>query len=418
MKASIVTIGDELLIGQVVDTNSSFIGKVLNNKGFYIQEKRAIADIEADIISTINDISLHSKICIVTGGLGPTKDDITRSTICKIWNDTLEYREAIGEPLKEWIIKRGYEPTPERMLQAHVPTTCKHLVNLVGTAPAMILEKNGCHFVFLPGVPTEVYSFFENGVSEWLDTFSINQYIVHNHVCTYGTPESIIAKRLSDFEDSLPAEFKLAYLPNFLTVRLRLTAVFSSKEEQYERLIEKKYTELKALVDDISLYYSDKPLVEEIASLLKSNGLTISTAESCTSGKIASTLTSISGSSQYFLGSILSYDNKIKEKLLQVKSEDLTNFGAVSQPVVEQMAKSVCNQTQSDYALSTSGISGPTGGTAEKPVGTTWIGLSDGTQTWSECVRFRSNRERNIEQTVTYAFVMLLKKIKEKHEAI
>ena len=418
MKASIVTIGDELLIGQVIDTNSSYIGKVLNNKGFYIQEKRAIADIEADIISTIEDIAQHSKICIVTGGLGPTKDDITKNTICKIWNDTLEYREEIGEPLKEWIIKRGYEPTPERLEQAQVPTTSKHLVNLVGTAPAMILEKDGCHFVFLPGVPTEVYSFFDHGVSEWLDTFSINQYIVHKHICTYGTPESIIAKRVEAFEANLPKEIKLAYLPNFLTVRLRLTAVFNSKTEENEALIERKYDELKALVGDIALFYSDKPIVHEVAELLKTHNLTISTAESCTSGKIASTLTSISGSSQYFLGSILSYDNKIKEKLLQVKSEDLTNFGAVSQPVVEQMAKSVCNHIETDYALSTSGISGPTGGTKEKPVGTTWIGLSNGTESWSECVRFRSDRSKNIEQTVTYALIMLLKKIKEEHEAI
>lgn len=418
MKASIVTIGDELLIGQVIDTNSSFIGKVLNKKGFYVQEKRAIADIEEDIISTINDIAQHSKICIITGGLGPTKDDITKNTICKIWNDSLEYREDIGEPLKQWLGKRGYEPTPERMEQAEVPTTCTHLVNLVGTAPAMILEKNGCHFVFLPGVPNEVYSFFNNGISDWLDTFSIDQYIAHKHVCTYGTPESIIAKKLEDFENNLPDEIKIAYLPNFLTVRLRLTAIFDSKSDESVTLLEQKYEELKTLVDDISLFYSDKPIVDEVASILKEKGLTISTAESCTSGQIASALTSISGSSQYYFGSILAYDNKIKEKLLQVKSEDLTNFGAVSQQVVEQMAKSVCNQMQTNYALSTSGVAGPTGGTDEKPVGTTWIGLSNGEQTWSACVRFRSNRSKNIEQTVTYAFIMLLKKIKEEHEAI
>ncbi len=418
MKASIVTIGDELLIGQVIDTNSSFIGKVLNKKGFYIQEKRAIADVEADIISTIEDIAKHSKICIVTGGLGPTKDDITKNTICKIWNDTLEYRNDIGEPLKTWLLKRGYEPTPERLEQAHVPKTSKHIVNLVGTAPAMILEKEGCHFVFLPGVPNEVYHFFENGISQWLDTFSINQYITHKHICTYGTPESIIAKRLEDFEANLPSEIKLAYLPNFLTVRLRLTAIFDSKTEENTSLIEQIYTELKEFVDDISLFYSDKPIVDEVAVLLKKHNLTISTAESCTSGQIASALTSISGSSQYFLGSILAYDNKIKEKLLQVKSEDLTNFGAVSKPVVEQMAKSVCNTIQTDYALSTSGIAGPTGGTIEKPVGTTWIGLSNGKQSWSECVHFRSNRSKNIEQAVTYAFIMLLKKIKEEHEAM
>lgn len=418
MKASIVTIGDELLIGQVIDTNSSFIGKVLNRKGFYIQEKRAIADVEADIISTINDIAQHSEICIFTGGLGPTKDDITKQTICKIWSDTLEYREEIGEPLKQWLGKRGYEPTPERLEQACVPSTSKHIVNLVGTAPAMILKKGNCHFVFLPGVPTEVYSFFNNGISEWLDTFSIDQYIVHKHICTYGTPESVIAKRLDQFEDSLPKEFKLAYLPDFLTVRLRLTAVFNSKQEEYTTLLENKFKELQDLVDDISLFYNDKPIVEEVASQLVKHGLKVSTAESCTSGLIASTLTSISGSSQYFWGSILAYDNKIKEKLLQVKTEDLLNFGAVSQPVVEQMAKSVCLQTGTHFALSTSGVAGPTGGTKEKPVGTTWIGLSDGKQSWSECVRFRSNREKNLEQAVTYALIMLLKKIKENYEAI
>lgn len=418
MKASIVTIGDELLIGQIIDTNSSFIGKVLNNKGFYIQEKRAIADIEEDIISTIEDIAQHSKICIVTGGLGPTKDDITKNTLCKLWEDSLEYREDIGTPLKAWLGKRGYEPTPERMEQACVPTKSKHIVNLVGTAPAMILTRNGCHFVFLPGVPTEVYSFFEHGVSEWLDTFTIDQYIVHKHICTYGTPESIIARRLEAFENNLPNAFKLAYLPDFLTVRLRLTAVFNSKENRYTALLEEKFKEMKALVDDISLFYNEKPIVEEVANVLKQKALTISTAESCTSGQIASALTSLSGSSQYFLGSILAYDNKIKENLLQVKSEDLSNFGAVSKEVVEQMAKSVCNQTDSDYALSTSGVAGPTGGTDLKPVGTTWIGLSNGVDSWSECVRFRSNRSKNIEQTVTYALIMLLKKIKNNNEAI
>ena len=413
MKASIVTIGDELLIGQVLDTNSSFIGKVLNDKGFYVQEKRAIADIEEDIISTINDIAQHSKVCIITGGLGPTKDDITKNTICKIWGDTLEYREDIGNPLKEWLGKRGYELTPERMEQACVPTTSKHIVNLVGTAPAMILKKQNCSFIFLPGVPTEVYSFFNHGVSEWLDTFAIDQYIEHKHVCTYGTPESIIAKRLEAFEENLPKEMKLAYLPDFLMVRLRLTAVYPSNQSHYKQIIDEKYNELKSLVDDISLFYSDKTVIDELADVLKEKKITVATAESCTAGQMAATLTSVSGSSQYFLGSILAYDNKIKENLLQVKSEDLINFGAVSQPVVEQMAKSACNQIQSDYALSTSGIAGPTGGTKEKPVGTIWIGLSNGKESWSECVRFRSNRSKNIEQTVTYALLMLLKKIKE-----
>lgn len=413
MKASIVTIGDELLIGQIIDTNSVFIGKYLNKKGIYIQEKRAIADNELDIINCLKEISKNSDLCIVSGGLGPTKDDITKKTICKIWNDKLEFRKPIGDYLSNLLIKYGYTPTPEHMEQANVPSSCKHLINLIGTAPAMILEKDECTFVFLPGVPAEVHHFFENDLNLWIDSILPKQKIIHKHICTYGCSESKIAETLQEFEDNLNPKFSLAYLPDYKLVRLRLSATISSADEDLESELEKEFKNLAKLVEDISLFYSDKSVMEELSSLLLNQNITISTAESCTSGLLASTLSSLSGSSQYFLGSIVAYDNKIKENLLKVKSEDLITFGAVSKPVVEQMALSICKQTNSTFSLSTSGIAGPTGGTPNKPVGTIWIGMSDGNNTWSKQVLFHSTRTQNIKQTVTVALVMLMKKIKD-----
>lgn len=411
MKASIITIGDELLIGQIVDTNSVFIGKILNDKGFYIQQKRAIADQEIDIINTINDISKDSDLCIVSGGLGPTKDDITKKTICKIWKDKLEFRPEIGEHLTNLLLKYGYTPTKEHMEQAQVPSKSKHIVNLIGTAPAMILEKNGCQFIFLPGVPAEVHHFFENGVNQWLDSILPSQTVVHKHICTYGSAESKIAEKLIEFENNLDPHIKLAYLPDYKLVRLRLTATFSDKENYVADELKQAYSFLRETLKDITLFYSDKSVIQELSELLVAKNLTVSTAESCTSGLLASTFTSISGASQYFLGSVVAYHNKIKENLLEVKSSDLITFGAVSKPVVEQMALSICQQTNSSFSLSTSGIAGPLGGTNEKPVGTIWIGMSNGTETWSEKLLFHSSREQNIKQTVTVAMVMLMQKI-------
>lgn len=413
MKASIVTIGDELLIGQVIDTNSSYIGGVLNTKGFEILEKRAISDTKEAIKSNILELSKTSDICIVTGGLGPTKDDITKKTISELWNDPLEYKPEIGDYISNLLQERGYEISEDHLSQAEVPSTCKYFINKAGTAPGMAMQLNDCWFLFLPGVPAEVYSFFTNDISIWLDSFNSETKIVHKHIFTFKTPESIIANRIQSFEDDLPENFSIAYLPNFMSVRLRLTAVLNKNDEAGFEKLNEKYSELKILVEDISLFNSDKSVVGEVSQLLIQNKLTISTAESCTSGLLASTLSSISGASQYFKGSVVAYDNKIKENVLGVKSSDLINYGAVSKQVVEQMALAVCKIMDTDYSLSTSGIAGPTGGTKEKPVGTIWIGLSNGKQVWSECIQLRSTRSLNIEQTVTFSLIMLLKKITE-----
>jgi len=418
MKASIITIGDELLIGQVVDTNSTFIGEILNEKGFSVLEKRAIADKKQDIIKHVTEMSQLVDVCVVTGGLGPTKDDITKHTICEIWEDELEYNSEIGDFITNLLQEHGYEVSAEHLSQAEIPTTCKYFINKAGTAPGMALELNGCWFVFLPGVPNEVHSFFKHDVLDWLTSFDVNQVVLHKHILTFNTPESIIARRIESLEESLPEEISLAYLPSFRMVKLRLTAIFDKSNTKMREVLDQKYLELQRLVEDITIINSDRSILDEVTDLLLKHKLTVSTAESCTSGLIASTLTTKSGSSAYFHGGIVAYDNKVKENLLEVKVEDLKKYGAVSQQVVEQMALNVCKTLKTDFSLATSGIAGPTGGSPEKPVGTIWIGMSNGTEVWSECVKFRASRSKNIEQTVTYALVKLLLKIKELYEDV
>jgi nicotinamide-nucleotide amidase len=414
MQASIITIGDELLIGQVVDTNSSFIGKHLNDLGFYIKEKRVIADLESEIITAIEQISEHSDICIVTGGLGPTKDDITKETICKIWEDDLVEKADLIDYLQNWYSKRGLEFTTARREQALVPSSCSYFVNPVGSAPCMYLKKNDCLFFFLPGVPTELYAFMDKYLVPYLKDISHQQKVEHRYLTTHGMPESEIASLLEDVEDGLSKDISLAYLPNFRLVRLRLTAVYENPEILKE--LDKNFDILKERLKHISLYEGDLSVEEALHKELLKRNLTISTAESCTGGRIASALTSLSGSSKYFIGSVLSYDNRIKTDILQVNPKDIANFGAVSQPVVEQMAQNVAHLYKTDIALSTSGIAGPTGGSDEKPVGTTWFGIWFENKIFSYKVRFRSNRKRNLEQATKESIILLLSLFKQKDE--
>ncbi|MCT4665238.1 MAG: CinA family nicotinamide mononucleotide deamidase-related protein [Flavobacteriales bacterium] len=411
MKASIITIGDELLIGQVIDTNSSYIGKNLNDLGFYIQEKRAIADKEADIIEAIESTAKHSDLCIVTGGLGPTKDDITKKTICKIWDDKLESKKDLETYLKSWYEARGLDFSFARQEQAWVPTKCQYFQNPVGTASAMILEKDNCQFVFLPGVPSELYAFFDHYLLDFFKKLEHEQKVAHRYLITHGMPESEIANILSDIENELPEEISLAYLPNFRTVRLRLTAVY--KDQKIAERLEYYFTEIKKRLTDISLYEGDLTPEMYLSKTLKKQNLTFASAESCTAGRIASAMTSMSGSSSYFMGSVLSYDNKVKKKLLGVKQSTLDQVGAVSEETVIQMAKGVAELMQTDIAISTSGIAGPTGGSEEKPVGTTWFGIYINGRIFTKKVRFRSNRGRNLEQATKEAIILLIKYLKE-----
>ncbi|MGB0999110.1 MAG: CinA family nicotinamide mononucleotide deamidase-related protein [Flavobacteriales bacterium] len=412
MKAALLTIGDELLIGQVLDTNSVYFSKLLNEAGCFVQEKRVVGDVESEITEAIECYAKKVDLCFVTGGLGPTNDDITKDTICKIWSDELIWRPEIEQELRRWFLKKGKQPNPMSLAQANVPSKAQYIVNQLGTAPALILKKGHCHFVFMPGVPAEVHGFCNSFFKTWLNDFEIKQNVVHKHLYTTGLSESAIAKRLMDFEAKLPKEISLAYLPDYITVRLRLTALFDSGKEA-NLPIEQLFQELKTELKDIILFEGEHSLAQELANELVAQNKTVSTAESCTSGALASVLTSISGSSQYFYGAVVAYDNKIKEKLLKVDRNDLDTFGAVSLPVVEQMAKSASRVLETDYALSISGIAGPTGGSERKPVGTTCFGLSDGTNVWSKQVQFFSNRKENIRQACNFAMLMLLQTLKQ-----
>ena len=278
-----------------------------------------MGDVESEIVEAIEHYAKKVDLCFVTGGLGPTNDDITKDTICKIWSDELIWRPEIEQELRRWFLKKGKQPNPMSLAQANVPSKAHYVVNQLGTAPALILKKGNCHFVFMPGVPAEVHGFCNSFFKTWLNAFEIKQNVLHKHLYTTGMSESTIAKRLIAFEAKLPKEISLAYLPDYITVRLRLTALFDSGKEA-NLPIEQLFQELKTELKDIILFEGEHSLAEELARELIAQNKTVSTAESCTSGALSSVLTSISGSSQYFYGAVVAYDNKIKAAFEAYKS--------------------------------------------------------------------------------------------------
>ena len=415
--ASICTIGDEILIGQIVDTNSAHISRALNDLGIRVSEMVSTGDRLADIISTLENGLRKNDIVIVTGGLGPTKDDITKKALAMLseaecWKRDPEQLEIIHRILSA----RGLDVLEINLAQADVPDTCTVIPNRLGTAPIMAFDFPEERFghkatlYSLPGVPFEAIGALNDVMADIKAKFSVSD-IYHKTVMTFGIAESALSEMISDWEDNLPEDMHLAYLPNPLTgVRLRLSIYGGERQAQEER-IKERLEALKGILGDAMYSDEDDTLETCIGKLLKGTGRTISTAESCTGGSIAALLTSVAGSSEYFLGSVVSYANSVKAGVLGVDEKIIEEHGAVSSECVAAMAEGVRKLTGSDFSIATSGIAGPGGGSDAKPVGLVWIGVSSHKSTETFSMVFKGDRKRNIERFAANALNILRKKL-------
>lgn len=412
MKAAIVTIGDEILIGQIVDTNSGFIAKSLNKIGIEVNEMLSISDDKRHILDTLSNLQNKFDLVIITGGLGPTKDDITKKTLCEYMNDTLVYNDQVLNHVTQLI--EGFFKRPITQInkdQALVPSKCEVLFNQVGTAPGMWMEKKGTVFISLPGVPFEMKYLIENEVVPKLIKKFDRPYIIHQTLLTYGVGESLLAERIESWEDNLPDFIKLAYLPNPGRVRLRLSAR-GADEEVLKEAIEEQINLLKPQIEDCLVGLDDdEPLEFVLGKLLSSKGMNLSTAESCTGGKIASVITSVSGASAYFKGSIVSYATQAKEDILEIPSQLIQENSVVSAPVVEAMALSVQKLFKTDFAIATTGNAGPSKGDADAEVGTVFIGIATPKGVFSEEFNFGQPREKVIDRAVNKGLELIYKEI-------
>ncbi|MCK6607533.1 MAG: CinA family nicotinamide mononucleotide deamidase-related protein [Flavobacterium sp.] len=415
MKAAIVTIGDEILIGQIVDTNSSYIAKALDKIGIATHEMLSISDDKQHILDTFHSLQNKVEVVIVTGGLGPTKDDITKKTFCDYFDDELIENEAVLAHVKSII--EGFYKRPITQInreQALVPTKAKVLFNQAGTAPGMWMEKENTVFISLPGVPYEMKYLIDNEVIPNLVQKFERPYIVHQTIMTYGRGESLIAEQIEEWEDDLPEFIKLAYLPSPGKVRLRLTARGNDEtllKEEIKRQVEK----LDLLIHDIIVGYNeDEPIEVVLGRLLTEKMLTISTAESCTGGKIASTLSAISGASNYFKGSVVSYATQAKIDVLEIDENIIAKYGVVSAEVAKEMVKSVQKVMNSDYAIATTGNAGPTKGDEDAELGTVFIGIATPNEVFVEGFNFGQPREKVIDRAVSKGLELIYKEILKK----
>jgi len=406
MVAEIITIGDEILIGQVVDTNSAWISQHLNEFGVRVVQITSVRDDRQTIMAAFDEAFGHADLVLVTGGLGPTKDDITKHTLAEYFHTKLIRDQATYDYLDRWITAKGMRFNELNQHQANVPEGCLVLPNHNGTAPGMWFEQRGKILVSMPGVPFEMKALMAEEVLPRLKSHFKLDHIIHKTAITYGIPESELALRLEAWEDALPADLKLAYLPNPNNIRLRLSA-YNGDENAIQKEIDRQFELLKEIIPGHFLGFETATLEEAVAALLTERGETLSVAESCTGGAIASRFTAMPGASNYFLGGVVSYSNAMKENILGVDAGDLRRYGAVSEQVAKQMAEGIRRTTGSTYALSTTGIAGPDGGTPEKPVGTVWMALATPDGVFVEHRLFGSLREQNIQRASSHVIDML-----------
>jgi nicotinamide-nucleotide amidase len=404
--ASIITIGDELLIGQVIDTNSAWMAQTLSAVGIAVKRRVAVGDNWDEIWKALDEEQQHANIILITGGLGPTADDITKPLLCKYFggkmiedewtkNHVIKIFEKLNRPILESNLK-----------QAQVPDVCTVLKNLKGTAPGMWFSKANKIFVSLPGVPYEMKGLMNNEVIPKLLAQFNFPHIAHRTLLTAGVGESFLAELLNNFEQQLPPEIKLAYLPNYGMVRLRLS-ISGSDKQQTQQLIDVYFEELQQIVHQYLVTNKDESIQKVVANILLQQHKTIGTAESCTGGYISHLITSMPGSSAYYKGSVIAYAYEAKENLLSVSKQELLQKGAVSQAVVTQMVKGAINNLNVDYAIAVSGIMGPDGETADKPVGTVWIAVGNAQKIETKKMQFQFDRAKNIQLTATYALNMV-----------
>ncbi len=412
--ASIITIGDEILIGQIVDTNSAWIGQELGKIGVPVTRIVSIADNRQAILETVDESIKQYPVTIITGGLGPTKDDITKKTLAEYFSTPLVRDEGVYAYLKEMLQERGISFNELNESQALVPQCCKVLHNANGTAPGMMFELNG-HLLFsLPGVPFEMQGLMKDAVlPEIKKKFTLHD-IIHRTVITYGLPESELAEAIASWENNLPDSFSLAYLPNPKGVRLRLSA-YNISGEDTEHKISNAFEDLRKIIPHAFLGYEDKgaSLEKQVAEKLQQSGKTLAIAESCTGGAVSGRFTLMPGASAYFLGSVIAYSNDVKMNVLGVKKESLETYGAVSETVALQMAEGVRKVTGADYAIATTGIAGPDGGSPEKPVGTVWFAVATPQKSYAVKKCFGHLREQNIARASSFVINLLREKLEE-----
>ncbi|GAB5399641.1 MAG: competence/damage-inducible protein A [Aureisphaera sp.] len=412
MLAEIITIGDEILIGQIVDTNSAYISKELNKVGIQVYQITSIQDDRQHILDALEEAENRVDVVLVTGGLGPTKDDITKQTFCEFLDDTLVENPEVKAHI-EFLFKKYFNklPVEANLKQALVPSRAKVLKNRHGTAPGMWMEKEGTVFVSMPGVPYEMKALIQNEVVPAIIKKYNRPYIYHKTLLTYGLGESTIAERISDWEDALPKRIKLAYLPSLGRVRLRLSSKGDNEKELIDE-VDAKMLELHKMVADIAVGYENETSVTEaIGALLQQKGLTLSLAESCTGGALAQEITQHPGASVFYRGSVIPYATELKTSILGVDAELIKKHNVVSIPVAEAMAEQATKVFGSDYAIATTGIAGPSKGDGADEVGTVCIAIATPKKMISEKFQFGKARERVIKKSVNKAFEMLLKEI-------
>lgn len=397
MQAEIITIGDELLIGQVVDTNSAWLGSTLGDDGIKVIQITSVQDHAAQIVQAVNDALSRADIVLMTGGLGPTKDDITKKTLAEMFGMKLVRNEQVYDMVGKQLALRGIAFTELNQGQALVPDGCTVLPNRNGTAPGMWFERDGKVLISMPGVPFEMKALVKDEVLPRLRKHFALDANVHRTIITFGLAESILADTIASWEEALPPYLHLAYLPSALCIRLRLSA-YEIDRQKAEQEIESQIEKLSKVIPHYIIGSEDDSLESVTGTLLKTRGETLATAESCTGGNIAHRFTAMPGASEYFKGGVVAYSNEVKMALLGVDPESLNRYGAVSQSIAEQMAEGVRRATGATYGISTTGIAGPTGGTPEKPVGTVWMAVATPNGVFSRRMVFGSVRSQNIER--------------------
>ena len=410
MKAEIITIGDELLIGQTIDTNSAWIGAELSLAGFDVHRKTSVHDRRSDILKVLSETAGESDVVIITGGLGPTSDDITKQTLCEFFNTRLVMNNEVLAMVEDMMSRRNFPMNENNIRQAEVPESCTVLTNAAGTAPGMWFEKDGTIFISMPGVPSEMKHIMNQHVLPALKKRFTTQTIIHRNIMTYGTPEARLAEILTSFEAGLPDSVKLAYLPSSGIIKLRLTGTGNDRL-QISEAIEEQVKKLYSIIPELIYGENEESLEMVVGKLLREKKKTLCTAESCTGGNIAHMITSVPGSSQYFTGSVIAYANEIKTQVLGVNGKIIEKEGAVSENVVRLMAEGARKLMKTDYSVATSGIAGPDGGTEEKPVGTLWIAVASGSGTVAEKHTFTTERTANILRFSIVALNLLRKQI-------
>jgi len=411
-RAEILTIGDEILYGQILDSNSQWISQQLDDLGIRVVKKSTVGDNEDDILTAFADAEKKADLVLITGGLGPTNDDLTKPLLAKYFNAEIQLNEKALEEVTELFRKFGRELTETNRAQAELPINCEMISNKLGSAPGMWFDENNTVFVSMPGVPHEMKGMMEETILPKIKGKFKTHLIFHKLIKTSGIGESWLSDKIRDWETQLPSHIKLAYLPSVMEVKLRLTATGPDKKK-LEVDVDQEIDKLLPIAGKYVYGYDKDTLEKIVGEMLRKANKTIATAESCSGGFLSHMFTSVPGSSDYFLGGLVSYSNKIKRDLLSVQQKTLEKFGAVSEETVKEMAFNVKKKLNSNIGVATSGIAGPAGGTEDKPVGIVWIGISDEYGTKAKRFSFAKNRKINIEASARAALNMVLQRLIE-----